>query len=418
VAEATAALTAASRSVIAVELDSLTSLALRSEAVASSVIEGVQVSARNVALADFTGHGSPAALEVARTARLMRNATHEMATVDHVDLQHILTLQSQLVPYLPGLRQEQVWIGGPNPLVAAYVPPAHTRVPELMADLVAYLNDPEDAVVVAAAVVHAQFETIHPFRDGNGRIGRALTHTLLARAQQSPVIVPFSRVFAAHKQRYIDGLVSWRTDKEHGPPGDTDSRLLWIDVFADALIESAVIAEQMADRLAQVKQEHRDRLSLARHQGGGRQPRRGGTVLRLLDGVSAHPIDTASTAADRLGVSTVAAREALEELASADIYRKFKIDKGKAVSYLAPEILALADSSFGGGLPANKDRHPPAVPERPVPIRSQRTGRSARCGYPLPRAGGWCTLTAGHAGRHRRDVPYRPPGATGQSNGD
>ncbi len=412
VAEATAALTSASRIAGAVDLDSLTSLALRSEAVASSVIEGVQVSARNVALADFTGHGSPAALEVARNARLMRSATQEMAIADRVEMEDVVALQSQLVPYLPGLRQEQVWIGGANPLVAAYVPPTHHRVPTLMADLISYLNAPQDAAVVAAAVVHGQFETIHPFRDGNGRIGRALTHTLLARTQGSPTVIPFSRVFAARKQNYIDGLISWRTDDTNDTTGEVDDRLHWVGVFADALIESAVLAEHMAQRLDQLTQDHQALLSQARRHAGSKQPRRGSTVLRLLDDVAGHPIDTAVTAARRLSVSTVAARDALEELASAGIYRTVKIDKGKTISYLAHEILALADTPLGGGPAPSSDDHAPAVPERPVPTRTQRARRSAVCGYPLPRADGWCTQTAGHSGRHRRSAQGRTADTT------
>jgi Fic family protein len=410
VAEATGALTAASRSAGAVDLDSLVSLALRSEAVASSVIEGVHASARSVALADFTGHGSPAALEVARNARLMRSATRELAMSDHVEVQDIVGLQSQLVPYLPGMREEQVWIGGSNPIVAAYVPPTHQRVPALMADLVGYLNEPQDAAIVAAAVVHGQFETIHPFRDGNGRVGRALTHTLLARAQHSSTgsakgsstVLPFSRVFAARRQSYIDGLVSWRTDDGNDTTARVDDRLLWIEVFADALIESAALAQQMAQRLAQLKQDHHERLSQARTNAGVKQPRRGSTVLGLLDGIAAHPIDTAATAARRLAVSTVAARDALEELASVGIHRTFKIDKGKTISYIAHEVLALADTPLGGGSVPDGDAS--LGLERPVPTRTQRARRRAVCGYPLPRAGAWCIQTAGHSGRHQRST--------------
>lgn len=337
VATATAALTAAMRGAGDVDLDSFASLALRSEAAASSVIEGVQASAKSVALADFTGYGPLAAQGVVRNARIMRLATRGMAQAQEVSLDDVEQLQAQLVPHLPGLRQEQVWIGGANPMVAQFVPPRYERVQPLMDDLLAYLNDPRDTTLVAAATVHAQFETIHPFRDGNGRIGRALTHTVLARAQAASTIIPFSRVFAARKQAYIEGLTEWRTRD------GIDGRSKWVAAFAEAIIEAAALTQQMVVELGQVQHEFRQALTAERHRAGQRAPRRGSAVLRLLEGITAHPIDTAATAAARLGISTVAARDALDELTNANVYRAAKIDKGKTVAYLATRILDLAD---------------------------------------------------------------------------
>jgi Fic family protein len=177
----------------------------------------------------------------------MRSATRGMAQAQQVSLDDVEQLQAQLVPHLPGLRQEQVWIGGANPMVAQFVPPKHQLVRPLMDDLLAYLNDPSDTAVVAAAVVHAQFETIHPFRDGNGRIGRALTHTVLARTRTVPTVIPFSRVFAARKQAYIEGLTDWRTHD------GADGRVVWVAAFAEAIIEAAGLAQQMARELVEVQ---------------------------------------------------------------------------------------------------------------------------------------------------------------------
>lgn len=392
VADATAALVAAGRASGGAGLDSFASLTLRSEAVASSVIEGITASAKNVALADFTGHGSSAALEVARNARIMRHATREMAEAPAVTLADIVDLQAQLVPYLPGVRNEPVWIGGPNPLVAEFVAPPAARVPALLDDLVAYLNTPRDTVVVAAAVIHAQFETIHPFRDGNGRVGRALTHTVLARAHATPAVVPVSRVLAARKQTYIEGLGAWRTYD------DNDQRLDWIVVFTDALREAAGLAVQMAARVNETQKRLHAALAAARTESGGRQPRRGSAVVRLLDSVVAHPVDTAATAARRLAISTVAARDALEELATVGVYRPVKIDKGKTISYVASEILALADELAYAGEPPKDDQ----AAVRIVATREERRQRDLHCGYPLRRTGAWCTEAPGHAGQHRR----------------
>jgi Fic family protein len=206
-----------------------------------------------------------------------------------------------------------------------------------MDDLLAYLNDPVDTTLVAAATIHAQFETIHPFRDGNGRVGRALTHTVLARSHAAASVIPFSRVFAARKQAYIEGLTGWRTYD------GMDGRSRWVAAFAEAIIEAAGLAQQMVRDLVQVQHEFRQALTAERSRAGLRAPRRDSAVLRLLEDVTAHPIDTAATAAARLGVSTVAARDALDELTRAGVYWSRKLDKGKTLAYLTTAILDLAD---------------------------------------------------------------------------
>lgn len=389
VAAATAALAAADRGAGNLDLDSFASLALRSESVASSFIEGVRASAKSVALADFTGYGSAAAKDVARNSRIMRLATADMAQADRVTLVDILNLQAQLVPHLPGLRTEPVWIGGVNPMSAQFVPPRHQLIPDLLEDLLAYLNDPPDTAIVAAAAVHAQFETIHPFRDGNGRVGRALTHTVLARARTEVTVIPFSRVLAARKQAYIDGLTGWRAYD------GIDGRVEWVSTFAQVIIEAAGLAQNMAQDLTVVRNRNRHALAQQRREDGQRTPRRGSAVLRLLDEATTHPIETAATAAARLGVTTVAARDALDELARADVYTTAKIDKGKTVAYLATGILELADV-FG-------DRPGPGVnpDDRPAPNRAARRDRAASCGYPLAEEPGWCTSSPAHNGPHR-----------------
>jgi Mn-dependent DtxR family transcriptional regulator len=119
--------------------------------------------------------------------------------------------------------------------------------------------------------------------------------------------------------------------------------------FAEAIIEAAGLAQQMARELVEVQNRYRHALTEERRRAGQRAPRRGSAVLRLLEEVTAHPIETVSASAARLGVSTVAAREALEELARAGVYRTAKIDKGKTVAYLATGVLDLADDVAARG---------------------------------------------------------------------
>jgi hypothetical protein len=117
-------------------------------------------------------------------------------------------------------------------------------------------------------------------------------------------------------------------------------------------------------------------------------------VLRLLEDVVAHPVDTATAAAQRLGVSSVAARNALDELRAAGVYRHSKIDKGKTVVYFASEILDLADT-VGSSAPSGRYAVAP---------RKERLRRPEICGYPVPRDEGWCTEPPGHTGAHRHTV--------------
>ena len=167
-----------------------------------------------------------------------------------------------------------------------------------------------------------EFEIIHPFRDGNGRIGRALTHTVLARTHAAPTVIPFSRVFAVRTQTYIEGLTAWRVHD------GMDGRSEWVALFAEAIIEAAGLAQQMGRDLAEVQNTHRALLIEERRRAGQRAPRQGSAVLRLLENITVHPVETTATAADRLGISTVAARDALEELTRGGVYRNAKIDKG------------------------------------------------------------------------------------------
>lgn len=155
---------------------------LRSEAIASSRIEGIAPSAQQVALAELgqseTVRGvSDQARLVANNMTIVREATTRLVEAESVTVEDIVELHRSLMPDDPhhhGLREVQNWIGVSRwtPIGAAFVPPAPTRVPGLMSDLVNYLNGGAHSPLIQAAMVHAQFETIHPFTDGNGRVGR------------------------------------------------------------------------------------------------------------------------------------------------------------------------------------------------------------------------------------------------------
>ena len=197
-------------------LEGLARFLLRSEAIASSRIEGLQVSPQQVGLAEVAEEESLTAENVNRTAKkvaanisALQRATHELADAERLSVAGVEGLQTLLLadePRLHGVRDGQNWIGGSDyhPLAAEFVPPAPHQVPALVADLVAYMNGGDHAPLVQAGLVHAQFETVHPFRDGNGSVGRALIHTVLVRRGLtrhavlpiSPVLLTRSQVFS------------------------------------------------------------------------------------------------------------------------------------------------------------------------------------------------------------------------------
>ena len=200
---------------------------LRSEAIASSRIEGVAPSAHRVALAELAQQEevrglSEQARAVARNVTLVRAAVEELSGARPVTADRLLALHRSLLPDSPehhGTRSTQKWVGGSSyhPLDADFVPPPPELVPDLVADLLTYLNGATHAPLIQAALVHAQFETIHPFADGNGRVGRALTHTVLTRrGLLAGMILPTSPVLSTLSDEYIEALSRFR---EAGDPG-------------------------------------------------------------------------------------------------------------------------------------------------------------------------------------------------------
>ena len=167
-------------------------------------------------------------------------------------------------PELGGvLREEQGWIGGGsfNPCNAAYVPPPPDRVPELMHDLVAYVNTDYHSPLTQAAVAHAQFETIHPFGDGNGRAGRALIHIVLQRRGLAPRFVPpISLVLSTWLDSYIEGLTGFRHEGPAESAQRDDALHPWLDLFASATRRACDDALRYSNRIDQLTDEWNKKL--------------------------------------------------------------------------------------------------------------------------------------------------------------
>lgn len=202
------------------EFAPLAAILLRTESASSSQIENVTAGAKALAMATIDETAGPNARLVAANVAAMQRAV-EMA--DDLDIETILAAHAAVMSgqpdALPGrLRDRRVWIGAaaPTPHTASFVPLHHERVPGAMDDLLDYCDRTDMPVLAHVSIAHAQFETIHPFADGNGRTGRALIHVLLKRAGTTRrITVPVSAGLLRDTDAYFQALTAYR----EGDPG-------------------------------------------------------------------------------------------------------------------------------------------------------------------------------------------------------
>ena len=264
-----------------VDLTALAGALLRSESVASSKIEHLDASQRDLGLAMLRGVPvHTAAAHVAANVRAMSAAVAgpgPSLPYHVVDLLHVHRLLLEADPYEGGwagrLRTMQNWVGGGDvsPHGALFVPPAPHRVPGLMDDLVRFCNRTDLDPVAQAAIAHAQFETVHPFTDGNGRTGRALVHVVLRRRGLTRrTVVPVSTVLLADVDGYFDGLAAFRQGRVEE----------WVGQFASAASRAASAGLTLADSLAQLRARWQDAV----------RPRKGSAASVLLEALLRQPV--------------------------------------------------------------------------------------------------------------------------------
>ena len=299
-------------------LEALARQLLRAESVASSRIEGLVLSHRRLARAAF----SPDARDITAQSVLANIAALERAValateIDELKRQDLLEVHRVLFKgtrdeALGGLiREEQNWIGGAasSPRNAEFVPPPHEFVPELLDDLCTFCNRGDVPAAIQAAVAHAQFETIHPFYDGNGRVGRAVILIILRRRGLAPrYLSPVSLALAGEADRYIAGLTSWRK-------GDEED---WFSVFIDALYRAAEGAREFVGRVAELQRRWIEQAL---------NPRRGSGPLRLIELLPSQPIINVKTAAQLLGGSEERARLAILRLGTGGVLRQTAVGR-------------------------------------------------------------------------------------------
>lgn len=338
------------------ELEDLSRFLLRSEAIASSQIEGIVPAAKQVALAeigeaeDIRGISDAAKL-VARNMTVVREASGRLARSQGVAITDLEQLQRALLgadhPAV-GIRTVQNWVGTSNyhPIGAEYVPPAPRLVPDLLEDLLSYLNGATHGPLVQAALVHAQFESIHPFVDGNGRVGRALIHTVLTRrGLTSSRLLPVSLVLATFREQYVAALNDLRFEGSPEAPENARRIAEWIRIFSRAVDEAVTQAEDLRAQLLLLAEQWRGQLEAFRAANNyTRALRSDSGVARILGRLAGTPVLTVKTASQIYGLSVQNASEALTQLADAGIFSTRSIARG-TTAFIANEVLDLVTLS-------------------------------------------------------------------------
>ena len=308
---------------------------LRSESVASSRIEGVHLSHKRLARAAYqaeSGQRDGRAAEVLGNVEAMRRAIeigvtgNPLTVADVEDVHRTLLRFTQDADIAGVVRESQNWIGGNdyNPIGAAYVPPPPEHVRPLLDDLCAFATRTDLAPIVQAGIAHAQFETIHPFADGNGRVGRALIYAVLRRRGEiRHYVPPISLILAAEPKAYIGGLTGFRN-------GGVSA---WIAEFADATARAATEAERLADEIEQLQSAWLEALG---------QPRRDAAVRQLVSALPQQPVIDVAVAQALTGKSHVAVGNALQALERAGILNRLNERKWGRV-WECDQLLGLVD---------------------------------------------------------------------------
>jgi Fic family protein len=333
VADAELAIAGLNRDVRALaDSEAIARLLLRAEAVASSRIEGLEVGGRRLLkeqlARDLQGSRPDiTASEVLNNIEAMHWAVEVLTSRPRLTVADVLAVHGRL---LAGTRLEshggrirnvQNWIGGSdfNPCSAAFVPPPFEHVEALLKDLCDFCNRDDLPAVAQAAIAHGQFETIHPFVDGNGRTGRALIHVILRRRGLAPVFVPpVSLVLATRAGEYVHGLTLTR---HVGDPNNSEALSAlnrWISFFAGACQRAVTDAEAYEEHVATLQDDWRRRLG---------RVRRGSAIDLLLDVLPGAPMITVQSAAALLDRSQQAINEAIPRLVDAGVLTQTTIGK-------------------------------------------------------------------------------------------
>jgi len=357
------------------DTEALARLLLRAESVASSRIEGLEIGPRRLLRAEAARQmGEPAAdltaEEVlgnidAMTVALAQAESGQSLTVETLLGIHRRLLQdTDLHEHAGRIRTVQNWIGGSayNPCTAVYVPPPPELVPALLADLCEFCNSDSLPAVVQAAIAHAQFETIHPFADGNGRTGRALVHLVLRRRGLSThVQPPVSLSLATRAKGYIGGLAGFRFDGASDDDAAHQGMNAWVAFFAAACTRAVGDANAFERRCREIEDAWRARLG---------RVRAGSSVDLLIRMLPGTPILSVKSAMAVLGRSKPQVNVAVTRLEEAGILKQVTVGRRNRAFEAREVIDAFAD--LERQLASPEGNTTTASPVRLVPARRTR----------------------------------------------
>ncbi len=356
-----------------VDSEAVASLLLRAEAVASSRIEGLEVGGRRLLHAQaeqVIGEQPPdvTALEVLNNIEAMNWAIEHLSdprkkitTDELLDIHRHLLAGTRLDEYAGKVRREQNWIGGSsyNPCSAAFVPPPHEQVERLLDDLCAFCNMDSLPAIAQAAIAHAQFETIHPFVDGNGRTGRALIHVILRRrGLAAKVLPPVSLVLATWSVDYVDALMDTRYRGRSDSAAARSGLDRWIGLFAAATTRAVSDAELYEASVVELQDSWRARLGRVRAESA---------LDLLIDALPGAPVVTVQSAASLIGRSEQAVNEAIPRLVEAGILRQTTVGRRNRAFEATELIDAFTDLERRLASPTGDTKS--SAPARAVPRR-------------------------------------------------
>ncbi len=296
---------------------------VRKEAVLSSMIEGTLSSLSDLLLFELDQEPGVPLDDVREVSNYVAALDHGLRLLEEGlplslrlfrEIHGVLLTKGRGSNQTPGeFRRSQNWIGGTRPGNATFVPPPAEEVLECMSKLEIFLHDqPEPTpVLLKAALAHVQFETIHPFLDGNGRLGRLLIALLLCEQKvlREPMLY-LSLYFKTHRQYYYELLNNVRMT------GDWEA---WLDFFAEAVIVTATQAVETAQQLLDLSNQDRDKIS-----GLGRAA---ASTLQVHRALMEHPIATSGSLVEKTGITPATVNKALGHLEQLSIVKELTAQK-------------------------------------------------------------------------------------------
>jgi fido (protein-threonine AMPylation protein) len=349
-----------------VDTEALTRLLLRTESVASSKLEGLEIDPRRLIRAEaarILGDTSSDVMaeEVFGNIEAMSRGVDTLARQEAITLDGLLEVHrrllagTRLAEHDGQIRTQQNWIGGSgyNPCSATFVPPPPDEVRVLLEDLCAFCNQDSLPAVAQAAIAHTQFETIHPFIDGNGRTGRALIHVMLRRRRLAEhVLPPISLILVTQADEYIAGLNATRYHGAADSPAAHEGLNIWIGRFASAASRSVADAGAFEVRVIEIQDAGRTRVGRIRADSA---------TDRLIRALPGAPIVTVNGAGDLIGRSFQRTNETVARLVEGGVLAQISIGRRNRAFEAAEIVDAFLDLERQLASPRGDTRSSPPV---------------------------------------------------------